>query len=182
MNKKLKIIAVIALVACAFLSLTGCSYKKHSKKYSDMVGDWLLDCTYVDAKPLAKDANTVSFVHFDSNKSGKFTVMTKTPVAGAVANADGEIPYTVSSKETSFTLEVSTGEIKIKTDDSKTTDYTFEVDVAAGNIHLYNKVEQNGTTTVYHYIYRAYLDTEVPESTATTNNTTNNTDTQNTAK
>lgn len=163
------------MVACAFLSLAGCAYKKHSKKYSDMVGDWLLDCTYVDAKPQAKDANTFNFVNFDSGKNGKYTVMTKTNVAGAAADADGNIPYTVSSQETSFTVDVSTGSITITTDDGKSTEYSFDVDVAAGNIHLYDKVEQDGKTTVYHYIYRVYSDEEVPQATtppATDPNTT----------
>lgn len=155
--KKIKAIcAVLAVITV----LGGCAaYKEHTTDTDALVGEWILDSMYIDTKTVDSPEATMTINDDLSGTYNEKIKKTQTDEEGNVTyvtqeNEKGEKEYVMVDDPKSIKItEVSDGVFAL-TMDGTTTAYRFNVDEAAGNLHMW--IEIDGSE--YHYIY---IDKEV---------------------
>lgn len=160
MKKRKNYIAVI-MTALLVLSCAGCkAYKEHSDKYSAAKGDWVLDCIYVDTKPISFVSGSLTLT---SDKTGTLIITKEeipnvavTTEAEATPNADDEntanantTPAPEQVTETISFTDGKNGEITGTDSANGSLTYDFNVDTEADILHMYVMIG----TSQYHYIF-----------------------------
>ena len=155
--KKIKVICTVLAILAAF---SGCAaYKEHTKDADALVGEWVLDSMYIDTKSVETPEATMVINEDMSGTYAEKIRKTTTDEAGNTIyvteqNEKGETVYVMVDDPKSIKVaEVSEGVFSI-TKEGTTTEYRFNIDEAAGNLHMW--VEVDGSE--YHYIY---IDKEV---------------------
>lgn len=155
--KKLKAICAMLVILVA---LSGCgAYKEHTTKMNALVGEWVLDSMYIDTKSVDTPEATMTINDDFTGIYNEKIKQTQTDEEGNVTfvtkeNQKGEKEFVMVDDPKSITIkEVSDGVFSL-TKDGTTTEYRFNIDEAAGNLHMWVEIESKE----YHYIF---IDKEV---------------------
>lgn len=149
---------ILCMALCILMVLTGCrAYREHSTDISTAVGEWVLDSKYVNTRSVEHDE---AYMTINSDYSGSYTVMEKVTTTGADGQVtyvtevvDGETVYQTQPRQTSLKVSSSEEGILTLTMDGSSVNYRFNVDEAAGNLHMW--IDEDGDEVHYVYILRS---------------------------
>ncbi|MBQ1465403.1 MAG: hypothetical protein IIZ17_01845 [Eubacteriaceae bacterium] len=154
----MKKFTVLCLVLCLILALCGCkAYQEHSKNISAVEGEWVLDSKYVNTRSVE---HPEAYMTINADHSGTYTEM----VQATIVNENGEtIPVTeVVDGQTVIRTEAKTTNITVSSPEEGTLtitmegtsiNYRFNVDEAAGNLHLW--IDEDGDEVHYIFILKS---------------------------
>lgn len=149
--KKLK---AVCMVLCLMLLFCGCkAYQEHSKDISSVEGEWVLDSKYVNTRSVE---HPEAYMTINPDHTGTYMEMVKATIVNengetvyVTEQVDGETVYRMESKTTTLTVSSPEDGILTITMDGVSTNYRFNVDEAAGNLHLW--IDEDGDEV--HYIF-----------------------------
>lgn len=163
--KNKKRFALVSLLLCLTLLAASCSaYKEHSKSYSKLVGKWSLNCTYVDAAPIAIEQTSYEFT------SNKLIITVTTYSQQIQKDAEGnDVETTVADPAvvTEYAVSASSGKFTAQ----GLGDFEFNVDTEAHVAHLFMT---NADGQIVHHVLEVYSE-PTPPSDSTTDTTTDTT-------
>ena len=152
--KKLRILCVIA---CLILMFSGCkAYQEHTTDLKAVVGEWVLDSKYVNTRSVVHNE---AYLTIKDDYTGTFTEIVKQTTVDEEGNTvyvtepgDGDPVYVTDT--VSNTVKASSGGdgILTLTIGGTATNYRFNVDEAAGNLHMW--IDEDGDEVHYVYINR----------------------------
>ena len=155
MKKRLLLISILIML----LLVTGCaSYTEHSKKFSDTIGTWDLDCIYVDTKPIEFEAQSLT-INEDNTGLLEYEV-----VIAETTDDEGNVitPQKTDIKQSNITFSSDeAGLMTVSSPDNGTVNYEFSVDNPAQLLHMYETKDG----ALYHYVYSNILIDETYQKT-----------------
>lgn len=133
-------LAVILIVVLGIL-LIGPSSEKPSTSFSDIVGNWTLDCKYIDAKPVEIGESTMSITKNEMVVTSKVQAPF-TPPEGAtdeeIASLKAQYDENPTFVDEDATYSVSSGNGKFSiSKGGKTIEYEFSYEKRPKVLHLY---------------------------------------------
>ncbi|MBO4359381.1 MAG: hypothetical protein J5822_00655 [Eubacteriaceae bacterium] len=144
----------LCMVLCLMLLFCGCkAYQEHSTNISAVEGEWVLDSKYVNTRSVE---HPEAYMTINADHSGTYMEMIRSTIVNEAGETvyvtevvDGETVYKMESKTTNITVSSSEDGILTITMDGVSTNYRFNVDEAAGNLHLW--IDQDGDEV--HFIF-----------------------------